>query len=197
MGYQITFAPSEEKMKEYKPWNENQGQHDSFLEDYKRELVHYCMKKHDKTTTIQLSKDLAWKLRCLYGAVEQDEKLNAYYRWKNDEHHWLWYCGWEFSHDSYFEKDSFIEQKVNDLLVFTDLIETPNYFEDSENFYKKLSDVREEVEGTVEIFQEIMIHNIIEDLREFELKDDDEEDEKPIDDKEDGRLEDFKKTEED
>lgn len=178
MGYEIRFVPSEEKMKEYKPWNEEKEKNKSFLEEYKRDLVHYCMKEHEKAYFItQMSKDLGWKIRLIYSAVEDDEKKRLYYRWKEDEKHEVWYCGWEFSRDSCFEKDDFIETKINDLLVFADLIKTPDYFEDSEKFYKKLTDVREEVDAIVEIFEDIVIHNIIDDLKEFEEKDDEEEEE--------------------
>ena len=64
------------------------------------------------------------------------------------------------------------------MLVFVDLVETPDYFEDSEKFYKKLSDLKGEMDDIIEIYEDIIIHNIIDDLKDFEKKYDDEEEEK-------------------
>lgn len=173
MGYQITFLPTEEKMQEYKPYNELSKVE---LEPTKYEIMSYCMKKHDDSVFSKV-KYLKNTLTFLANQVEQYEKQNAYYRWKSDENHWLWYCGWEFARECSFDKDDMIERHVKDLLVLSDIVETPDYFENSEKFYRKLEEVDENIDGFVEIMSDYYIHEIIKDLDEFKLNDDDEDDE--------------------
>lgn len=170
MGYQITFLPTEEKMQGYKPYNELSKVE---LEPTKYEIMSYCMKKHNESVFSKV-KYLKNTLTFLANQVEQYEKQNAYYRWKSDENHWLWYCGWEFARECQFDKDDVIERHVKDLLVLSDIVETPDYFENSENFYKKLEEVDENIDGFVEIMSDYYIHEIIKDLDDFKLNDDDE-----------------------
>jgi hypothetical protein len=168
MGYQITFVPTAEKMESYKPYNDSRPE--SYLTTYKYELMSYCMKKHNDSV-FAITKYLKNTLSFIASAIEKEEQYDAYERWKNDPDHELWYTGWEFSHESYFEKEEIINRNVKDLLILTDLVETPDYFKDIDNFYKKLEDVMEVIDGFVDIMQDIAIHGIIEDMREFELKD--------------------------
>lgn len=173
MGYQITFVPTEEKMKSYKPWNEERPK-DSTVNTIKYELISFCMKKHDDSVS-NIVKQLGFYLRYLTSAIETEEKTNAYFRWKDDENHELWYCGWEFSHESRFDKDTVIQDTLEKLLILADIVETPSYFDQHENFYTKLHDVEEDIEGFIELMQEIAIHNIINDMEEFKVKDEEEE----------------------
>lgn len=173
MGYQITFVPTEEKMKEYKPWNEDRSK-DSMVDAFKYELISFCMKHHEDSVS-NIVKQLGFYLRCLASAVETEEKVNAYFRWKEDENHELWYCGWEFSHEARHGKDEIMQDTIEKLLIFADLVETPSYFDQHDNFYTKLHDVKEDVEGFIELMQEIAIHDIINDMEEFKVKDEEEE----------------------
>ena len=171
MSYQVTFAPTAEKMEQYKPYNEKRSE--SNVDNYKYELISFCMKNKD-SSTYQTLKHIKFMLECMYRAIEQDEKENAYFRWKEDEKHQLWYCGWEFAHDASIDKEELIDDTVEKLFILADLVETPNYFEAHDNFFTKYRDIVEDIDGFIESISEIAIHSIINELDEFKLKDDDE-----------------------
>ena len=160
-------------MKEYKPWNGERPK-ESLVNSFKYELISYCMKHHDESVS-NIIKQLGFYLRCLANAVEEEEKHNAYFRWKEDKDHELWYCGWEFSHEARHDKDEIMQDTVERLFIFADLVETPSYFDQHENFLTKLHDVEEDIDGFVEFMQEITIHDIINDLDEFKKTDEEEE----------------------
>ena len=133
------------------------------------------MKNTDNATVSQKIKQLSYLLNCIYLSIEQDEKQYAYTRWKEDEKHELYYCGWEYSRPSDYEKEDIVEQYIDQLLVFADMVATPNFFENEENFYHKYKKVEELVDGFEELAQGILIHNIINDLEEFKVNDENDE----------------------
>lgn len=173
MGYQITFTPTEEKMNSYKPWN-NMVNHEENIRNEKRTLISFCLKDNSDKDTRKIAQTIGFTLRLLASLVEQDEKKKAYERWKNEENKELWYCGWEYSHECRFEKDEVIENTIDRLTILADVVKTADYFDDGEKFSQKWTEISEEVDGFVEMMSEYFIHQIIEDLREFEVKDDEE-----------------------
>ena len=170
MGYQITFTPSEEKMQSYKPWNEQCSE--SLVQDLKYELLSYCMLKFDEPV-LKLRDTIKIRLNLISNYLEQEAKANAYDRWSKDKDHHLWYCGWEFSKPCDLDKESIINDTLSKLSILTNLVETPNYFSDRENFYKKYEEIQEILDDFEDLMYTIAIHHIIEDLEEFKLKDDD------------------------
>lgn len=167
MGYQVTFAPTEEKMNQYRPHNEKCSE--SMVDNYKYELISLCMKNKD-SSTYQTIKQIKYLLECIYKMVERDEKESAYFRWKEDEDHQLWYCGWEFAQDTSLNKEDVINNTTEKLFILANLVETPDYFEAQENFNTKYQDVSEDVNGFIECVSDIVIHDIINELDEFRLK---------------------------
>ena len=172
MGYQVTFTPTEEAMAKYKPWKEERP-NDSHTDTFKFELVSYCMKKHEEGSS-QILQHIKFLLRCLDNAVRDEENTNAYFRWKDDEKHELWYCGWEFSHESYVDKDTTMNNTAESLFILTDIVETPSYFDNHEQFFTKYNDIVEDIDGFIDAMRECAIHDIINDLDEYKVKNEEE-----------------------
>ncbi len=168
MGYQITFLPSEEKMNEYKPWDVNKP-HVSQIANTKRNILSYCMKSHNNT--YQIASEIEFNIKLLANQIKEEEKRNAYFRWKENEKGELWYCGWQFATDATIDEDDAIKNTVDQLFMFADIIETPNYFEETDHFFKKYQDIEESIDDFVEVIENIAIHDIINDLKEYEEKD--------------------------
>ena len=175
MGYQVTFKPSAEKMEEYKPWTNKFGTntYQSQTKKTRAELIAYCMKRHDDKTFTKIYDDISFYLRMLKESERTDTRIDAYNRWNDDENKELWYCGWQFSRPCEFDIDDVVDNAIEDLVMFTDIIQTPDYFENSEKFYDKYNEIVQKVDGFIELINEITIHEIIEDLDEFKCKYDD------------------------
>ena len=107
--------------------------------------------------------------------VEQEAKYNAYERWSEDEDHHLWYCGWEYSRPCDLNKESIINDTLSKLSILTNLVKTPDYFSARKEFYTKYDEIQEILGDFEDVMLTISIHNIIEDLEEFKLKDDEDE----------------------
>ena len=175
MGYQITFLPTEEKMNTYKPWNDRAVNYEEAIKNTKRELISYCLKDHADEDTRKIATNIGFQLRMLTSSIELNEKFVAYKRWKEDDEHELWYCGWQFSHPCEFDKDSILERTIDELTILADVVKTPDYFEDIEKFDRKRTEIIEQLDDFAETMSDAAIYDIIEDLKEFEEKDDEEE----------------------
>ena len=175
MGFQITFVPPEEKMVTYKPWNENMVNYKEAIKNTKRELISYCLKNHDNDDTRKIATTIGFNLRMLISSIELDEKFSAYKRWKEDADHELWYCGWQFSHECDVDKEGVLEQTIDELTILADVVKTPDYFEDIDKFTRKREDIIEHLDDFEYTMSDIAIYGIIDELREFEKKYDDEE----------------------
>lgn len=173
MGYQITFTPTEEAMAKYKPRQEKRpDSNDSLVDIVKYEIISYCMNNKEETPS-KIIKQIGFLLRWLKNAIEEEEKSFAYFRWKDDEKHELWYCGWEYSRESRFNIDDTIRNYTEKLFIFANLVKTPDYFSEHENFFTKYNDLVEDIDGFCELIRDIVIHNIIDELDEFKVKSDD------------------------
>lgn len=175
MGYQVTFTPTEEKMEEYKK-KPTFGSYYKSIDGYKKEIFSYCMKPTEDAPAVIQSK-LNALLTYLNQLIKEDERQNAYDRWESDENHELWYCGWQFAKDSSITEEELINNTIDNLFLFVDIVKTPDYFDEHEKFYDKLNDVNNEIDGFIECAQEIIIHEIIDDLEPFKVKDDDDNEE--------------------
>lgn len=171
MGYQVTFVPTEEAMSKYKPWKEEKhNPEDSLVNIIKFEIISYCMNTAEEMPS-KVVKQIAYLLRYLKGAVETEEKNDAYFRWKEDKDHQLWYCGWKFYHESHIDAESIMKDYIEKLFILTQLVKTPDYFSEHENFFTKYNDLLRDIDEFVELIQDIVIHDIINELDEFKVKD--------------------------
>lgn len=174
MGYQITFLPTEEKMNTYKPWNDRVVNYEEAIKNTKRELISYCLKDHEDEDTMKIATNIGFQLRMLISNIELNEKFIAYKRWSEDDEHELWYCGWQFSHPCEIDKDSILENTIDELTILADVVKTPDYFDDIDKFDRKRIAIAEQLDDFAETMSDIAIYSIIEDLREFEEKYDEE-----------------------
>ena len=181
MGFQITFVPPEEKMVTYKPWNENMVNYEEAIKNTKRELISYCLKNHDNDDTRKIATAIGFNLRKLISSIELDEKFSAYKRWKEDADHELWYCGWQFSHECEINKEGILEQTIDELTILADVVKTPDYFEDIDKFTRKRENIIEQLDDFEYTMRDFVVYGIIDELREFEKKYDDEEEENNVD----------------
>lgn len=191
MGYQITFKPSEEKMELYKKalGNNQYNNIDDNTENAKRvasnkrSILKYCMNNaKNKQDYFTSNAQLDMLIRLLAYSIEMEEKASAYLRWKNDENNELWYCGWEFAHESDIEYEDIISGALDQLSIFSDIVETPSYFEENTNFYKKIDDINSYLDELTCSFEDYYVHKIVTDLDEFKVHDDlDEESDNGID----------------
>ena len=182
MGYQITFAPTEDKMKEFKKKTSIYTMpNDGYSDELSKELMAYCMKPR-KEITSTVVRQIKTLLNLWFSTIQEDTRNDAYERYASDENHHLWYCGWEFSQDSNCEKEDILKTYTNDFFVLAYLVETPDFFDNEDKFYDKLNRIRENLDGFKDAVETLTIHNIINELKPFELEDDDEEEEGVIDD---------------
>ena len=176
MGYEIHFFPPEKKMEEYKPWGFDKPSYESAekrVESARLQLLTYCLKNHQEDGCYKIERQIQFLLSLLNAAIEQEEKEIAYKRWLNDEEHDLWYCGWEFAHGGRHDLEDLMKPAVEDLLVLTDVVETPDYFKDHDGFYEKYKDVESRIADYIEMVCEYHVHKIIEDLDEYKKTYDD------------------------
>jgi len=187
MGYQITFKPSQEKMDAYKPWKEesyNEEERNTLLETVKRELIHYCLKPTEDSVYL-ISKNIKQKLNGIMFFLKEQVKYDTYFRWKESDDKTVNFCGWEFSRDSDFSEEEIVKNAIENLSMLCDVVTTPDYFDKNEKFYTKWNHIKEEVDNFVDIYYDILEHNICDDLREFELGYDDDDNEYLVNQKKD------------
>ena len=178
MGYQITFAPTEEKMKELKKKTPTYTMpNDGYSDELSKELMAYCMKPRNEMTATVV-RQIKTLLSLWYTTIKEDTRNDAYERYTSDKNHHLWYCGWEFARDSNWEKEDMLKTYADDFFVLAYLVDTPDFFEAEEKFYDKLSRVRENIDGFKDAVETQVIHEIIAELKPFELKDEDEDESK-------------------
>lgn len=173
MGYQVTYMPSKEKMEEYKQPKD----YCSWVNvtNIKNEILSHCMKDNDKTA-YECSLFLKINLGSFYDILVINEKKHLYDRWLNNEEGEVWFCGWELLHELPFDRDSLIENYIDKLFVLDNIVDTPSYFTDTDEFYKKLNDVKRILDEFESDAYDTIQREIMEDLREFEVnkKEDDE-----------------------
>ena len=172
MGYQITFTPPAEKMEEYK--NKDCTFVRTGVAGYKKELLSLCMHT-PKDSPTYLQSTLTALVQCLQSAIERDQKESIYNQWKNDENHEIWFCGWQYAQEATLTNEEIVTSTVDNLFIYCDLVQTPDYFDDHEKFYEKLNDINDEINGFEEMIIENYNHSVINDLHPYIVGGDEEE----------------------
>ena len=54
--------------------------------------------------------------------------------------------------------------------MYADIVKTADWYSEEEKFYQKWNAVKSEIDGFIEIITELAIHEIIDDLKEFKKK---------------------------
>lgn len=179
MGYQVTFKPTQEAMEKYKPWGFDKGTYvsaENGVREMQLNILTYCLKNHKEEGFNKIYKDLSFMVRLFKNYIEEEEKEWAYKRWLEDENNELWYCGWEFCREREDDGDILVNNLIEELVILTDVVETPNYFTDATNFNEKLTEISQKLDDYKQAFSDLTIHHIIKDLDEFKYKGDDDDD---------------------
>lgn len=173
MGYTAVYKPSQEWMDEHiKPWNygKRNNNNDNFVEDLKLQLSICCMKKpqDDAFGDYNVIKEIRGKLQMIENYTVDEVRNNLYARWERDEDKELYFCGWEWAKDEPdLSKEDHYKFTLERLVLLKTLVDTPDYFDESEKFYEKYN----EVTGYVNDFAE-SIYKCIEWDYIFKMKED-------------------------
>lgn len=169
MSYQVTFAPTEEKMKEYNTYHVSDEEMQTIIDSEKRLLIITCMKESiDDFSTIIVLKN---HIDQIYSLIENHTKSMTYQRWKNDTNHKVYFTGWHLANDSYISKDECIKMLLDKLFLLACIVKTPDYFDDREKFYAKLSSIGESIDEFIDDTYTTVTKNIVNDLNEFQVQD--------------------------
>jgi hypothetical protein len=172
MGYEIDFIPTQEfvdsKLKSllsYKP-------KPTELPITKTELLVYVMKESGETR--QVMNHLFFNLNYLKEVVRAETIQDAIDTFA--EHGRIWYCGWEYS-KSHYNQD--IKEVTNNVVkTFTLLkqtVPTMDYFAENDKYYDKVNEIEEQLEYFCDTCRDATIYEIMDLLRPFKEKDDDNE----------------------
>ena len=164
MGYQITFVPSEEAMEPYKFKNLDTALR---LEKARYDLIDYIMKDGCGDRASQQYDFLRFRLGFLFDMVEEDEKKFTDLRWSEDPDHELRFSGWEFSKNDFQKKEDVVDYGIEHLIILSDLVKTPDYFENHEHFCDKLDEVKILIHDFIESARTSVSHMIVNDLDNF------------------------------
>ena len=166
MGYQATFTPTEEAMEKYKPapFDKTEENIDNIYYD----LLVYCLQDHTNESTRDCYFYIKLELSLLGKYLKERERTSAYNRWKNDEDHYLWYCGWD-KKESYsnFEEEKSTKHVIEDLLLFCKVVPTEDYYKENSHFFDKLNSIKDSLDYFMEAIEDIEIHEIMEELDKF------------------------------
>lgn len=171
MSYQITFAPPAEKMEEYKDKDFNFPRNNTA--GYKKELLSICMHT-PKDSPMYLQTSLTALVKCLQSSIEREQKESIYNQWKENENHEIWFCGWQYAREATLTNEEIVASTVDNLFIYCDLVQTPDYFDDHEKFYEKLNNINEEIDGFEESIIENYNHFVINDLHAYKVGGEDE-----------------------
>ena len=184
MGYEVHFkGMSNEVMDKYN--NKNKGIYGfSSNGEYRLSLKVYTLMPPDFHETLSVSKvpdvknavfNIKLYLTGLENEINKAEEQFAYDRWKEDND--LWYCGWEFSHDYCpHDKKEIYDYVIERLTILKFCAETGNYFDSGSHFDDKGRDIDDVLEYFENMMSEIKIYEIMNDLKEYRIPDDYDED---------------------
>ena len=184
MGYEVHFiGMSNEVMDKYN--KKNKGIYGfSSNGEYRLSLKVYTLmppETQENLSRVPDVKNAVFNIKLYLAGLEneinQAEEQFAYDRWKEDGK--LWYCGWEFSHDycQHNRKDIY-DDVVERLTILKFCAKSGDYFDSESHFEDKARDIDEVLAYFKDIISEIKIYEIMNDLKDYRIPDDyDEEDE--------------------
>lgn len=158
MGYDIGFAPTEEMMGKYKipVFGVNR------VPELKLSLIAYCLTKQEIGR--KFYETLTTNLSYLQSLIETETKTNAYDQWVSEKE--VWWRGYQYAQPAPFTKEDNMESTIKSLYILATVVETPDWFDHSEDFYFKEDEINSVLEGFIDSVRELTIHEIIEDLEE-------------------------------
>lgn len=183
MGYEVHFkGMSNEIMDKYNKKNKGIYGYSS-ANEYKLSLKVYTLLAPDVSdggvNRVPDVKNTAFNIKLYLGGFEnginQAEDQFAYDRWKEDGK--LWYCGYEYSHDyCNHNKEEIYDYVVERLTILKFCAETGDYFDAESHFDEKVRDIDDALAYFEDMIREIKIYEIMNDLKDYRIPDDYDED---------------------
>ena len=183
MGYEVHFkGMSNEVMDKYNKKNKGIYGYSS-ANEYKLSLKVYTLLAPDASDSgvnrVPDVKNTAFNIKLYLGGFEnginQAEDQFAYDRWKEDGK--LWYCGYEYSHDyCNHTRDEIYDYVVERLTILKFCAETGDYFDTESHFDEKVRDIDGALAYFEDMIREIKIYEIMNDLKDYRIPDDYDED---------------------
>lgn len=167
MSYEVTYVPSEEKMKSY----EYQGCEPKKYAQMHREivlgLISTCLKNPDPQTNPieKLVSKISNAIEQLVFLAKLYEYGFAYREWKKEKE--ITYFRDEFDVETEEELEDEKTRTIKRLYIIASVVDTPNFFDDRDNFEELVREIEEVIEMFEEDVQGYYMHEIQEDLKEF------------------------------
>lgn len=172
MSYYRTFSPSEEKMEELRKIARKSLHND--LEDMKIELQMYCLLEHNPNDISNVIKHIRFTLNCMKWLIREECYGYAVNRYDTEEDKSVWYCGWKYSHgECEVEVDKVTNMVVENLVRLAVVVKSPDWFDDNEKFYEKIRSISDDLDYFHDEMSEYYDYEVMNELKEFEDKDDD------------------------
>lgn len=163
MSRTIIFRPSEEKMETYKS-AQSTGFMNS-IDTLKNELLCYCLKNDDKGPRNKQFFIYSSLQYMIYKVIE-DERNIAYDRYKENDKGEISFNFYE----TFQGKEYILKNTTKSLLVLTDVVATPDYFDDYNKFIRKEEEIINIIDDFIDSMIDCAIEEIIKDLDEFKIE---------------------------
>ena len=163
MSYEVTYIPTEEKMKDYQYQGCEPKRCNSIHREIVLELISNCLKIQDPQTNI-LTK-ISNSIERLVFLARMYEYDYAYREWEKEKE--ITYFRDEFEVDTDEELEAEKTRAIKSLYIIATVVDTPNYFEDRDNFEELVRELEEIIEDFEYNVRGYYTHEIQEDLKEF------------------------------
>ncbi len=175
MGYEIDFIPTkefiEEKIKPLMAYKLKPTE----IPITETEILVYVMKNGEETRSVM--NHLYFQLKYLRESVRMATIQDAIKQFESEGR--IWYCGWEYAKDSYSQDiDDVTNNVIRTFTLLKQTVPTADYFKDGDHYYEKVNEIEEQLEYFTDTCRDATIYEIMDLLRPFVEKDDDEDDEK-------------------
>lgn len=175
MSHYEVFKAPKEKVENLKCYSDKEKLRE-YLDDCKKELLVICMKKHEDVPGFNITKrisEIRFKLQSIEHYVDAQTRHSIYEQYCMDDKGEFYFCGWEYSRP-YDAPDmqNVTEYVIEKLVLLSEIVETPNYFTEQEYFYDKVNAINGEIEYFCESVSLATDFNIMEEFKEYKLKDD-------------------------
>lgn len=171
MGYTAVFKPTKEFMEDFEKKSFILKNENEYENEIKIELLCYCMKDWGEEETFNnVYGFIKFRLNYLNNVINSCVRNGIANEFKNDGE--VYFNGWNYSKDycDFTYNECFTRAIKNFILLKQ--TKTPDYFEDEEKNYDKRNAIERELEGFVDCCVEIANFEIMEELKEFRVKDD-------------------------
>lgn len=167
MSYEVTYVPTEEKMKDYQYQGCEPKRCSSIHREIVLELISNCLKIQDPQTNI-LTK-ISNAIEQLVFLAKLYEYGFAYREWEKEKE--ITYFRDEFDVETEEELEEVKTRAIKDLYIIASVVDTPNYFDDRDHFEELVREIEEVIEMFEEDVQGYYMYEIQEDLKEFRKDD--------------------------